>query len=80
MSTLTPREIAADLNIALTTVGDYLRAGRIPGAFRTYEDGPWRVDAERYAEWKADRQAAVDPNRIAQRSERSRAAQSRRTR
>lgn len=75
--TLTPRDVAADLNLSLFTTGTYLRTGKIPGAFQLYKGGPWRVDAERYAAWKDQRQAAVDPNRIAPRSARSKAAQSR---
>lgn len=78
MSTLTPRDVAADLNLTLDVVGEYLRAGRIGGAFQPYDGGPWRVDAERYEQWKAERQAAVDPHRIAPRSSRSKAAQGRR--
>lgn len=78
MSSLTPRDIAADLSVSLFTVGTYLRGGVIPGAFQLYPGGPWRVDAEQYAAWKDQRQAAVDPNRIAPRSARSKAAQNRR--
>lgn len=78
MTTLTPRDVAADLNLSLHTVGEYLRDGHIPGAFQVYEGGPWRVDADRYAEWKTARQAAVDPHRIAPRSQRSKGAQQRR--
>lgn len=78
VSNLTPRDIAADLSLTLDTVGDYLRAGRIPGAWRLHDGGPWRIDAEVYAAWKAEQMAAADPNRIAPRSSRSRAAQERR--
>lgn len=79
MSNLTPRAVADDLDVSLYTVGEYLRAGRIPGAWRLYDGGPWRIDAEVYAAWKAEQQAAVDPHRIAPRSSRSRAAQGRRS-
>lgn len=77
MSTLTPRDVADELKVSLFTVGVYLRNGRIPGAFQLYEGGPWRVDASSFFEWKDARQAAVDPNRIAPRSARSKAAQER---
>lgn len=78
MSNLTPRDVAADLDLSLYTVGEYLRTGRIPGAWRLYDGGPWRVDAQVYEAWKRERQAEVDPHRIAPRSPRSRAAQTRR--
>jgi hypothetical protein len=78
MDTLTAAQVAADLDLSRATTTDYLRTGRIPGGFQPVEGGRWLVDAGTYQEWKRERQAAVDPHRIAPRSARSKAAQSRR--
>lgn len=79
MASLTPADIAADLKVSRSTALDYIRDGRIPGCFRVVENGPWRVDAEVYAAWRAERMAELDPHRIEPRSSRSKAAQSRKT-
>jgi hypothetical protein len=75
---LSASEVAADLHLSQYTTTAYLREGRIPGGYQPVPRGRWLVDRAVYEQWKSDRRAAVDPFRIAPRSARSRAAQSRR--
>lgn len=77
MATLTPPQIADDLNLSVDTVLAHLKAGLIPG-FQIVPSGPWRIDADAYREWIAAKSAPLDPNRIEPRSARSTAALSRR--
>lgn len=77
MSTLTPRDIAADLNVSVYTATEHVRTGAIPGGFQIVTGGAWRIDEPTYRAWVAERVAEADPNRIAARSARSKAAQSR---
>lgn len=79
MSVLLPADVAEDLHLSVYTATEHIREGRIKGGFRIVPGGPWRVDAEVYEAWKAERVAASDPNRIDGRSARSKAAQERRT-
>ena len=69
--TLTPDQVAQDLQIERESVMNRLRQGSIPGyKFGRY----WRVDAETYEAWKADLQARPhDPNRIPPRTARAQA-------
>lgn len=69
---LTANDIAADLKVSVDTARDYLRTGKVPG-FQIVENGPWRVDDDVYAAWKAERSAPADPHRLEPRSSRSRA-------
>ena len=71
-------DVAAELGLARSTVVLYLRTGEIRGGFQVVPGGKWCIDEELYRQWKAERLAAADPNRIEPRSARSRAAQSRR--
>jgi len=71
-------DLATDLGLTPATVTGYLRTGRIPGGFQPVDNARWRVDADIYRAWRAERRAAVDPHRIEPRSARSKAAQSRR--
>lgn len=77
MATLTPAEVAADLQFeSVETVMRYLREGVIPGRkVGRY----WRIDADRYAAWKASDEGAADPYRIEPRSTRGEANLRRRT-
>lgn len=79
MTTLTAADVASDLHVARYTAAGYLRDGVIPGSYQAVPNGRWLVDGDDYEAWKRSRKAAVDPHRIAPRSARSRAAQSRRT-
>lgn len=73
----TVKDLAAEMNVSQYTASGYLRDGLVPG-FQVSPGGPWRVDPDAYAAWKAEKAAARDPHRIAPRSARSKAAQSRR--
>lgn len=66
MSTLTPEEIAEDLQRPTEAVMGLLREHVIPG----FKVGRyWRVDGDVYAEWKRARSAPPDdPHRIPPRS------------
>jgi predicted site-specific integrase-resolvase len=80
VSTLTPRDVAEDLQLSTYTVQRYFSTGVLPG-FRPggKAKGPWRITVEDYAAWKAQRRATVvDPNRIEPRSTRSQGALTRR--
>jgi len=78
MSTMTPRQVADDLQVSVFTAVQHMRAGLIGGAFQIVPGGPWRVDTDAYTAWRAAKaQPADDPERIEQRTARSRAAQSR---
>lgn len=74
MTTLTPADLAADLQLrgGEEAALRLLRAGTIPG----FKVGRyWRVDADELADWKRKHAARpADPNRIAPRSSRSQAA------
>jgi len=78
VSTLTPRDIAADLQVSVGTAQDYLKAGLIGGAFQVVENGPWRIDSELYAAWKAEKAQPSDPHKFSAPSARSQAAAKRR--
>ena len=67
MSTLTPAQVAAELQIAHATAVRYMREGTLP-AFRVGRH--WRVDADALTAFKAPTITA-DPDRIAPRSARS---------
>ena len=73
MATLTPQDVADDLQIAnVEAVARMLRRGELPG-FKVGRR--WRVDPEELAEWKRSRAPRpADPTRIAPRSSRSQAA------
>jgi len=73
--TLTPRQIADELQLAVSTVVSHIRAGQIPGGFKVGSTGRWRVDEAAYRTWREGRVQSFDPHRIAPRSARSRAAQ-----
>lgn len=74
MSTLTPADVAADLQVSVYTAVEYMRSGTIPAAFQVVERGPWRIDADAYAAWKASKATSpADPYRIEPRSSRSEA-------
>lgn len=77
--TLLPAEVAADMRISTYTALEHIRTGRIKGGFQLVDGGPWRVDAATYEAWKAEKAVERDPNRIAPRHEKSKAAQSRRS-
>jgi len=80
MSTMTPRQVADDLQVSVFTAVQHMRAGLIGGAFQIVPGGPWRVDTDTYQAWRARKATGVtvtDPERIEPRSTRSRAAQSR---
>jgi len=71
------KDLAAEMGVSPYTAAGYLRDGLVPG-FEVTPGGPWRVDPEVYAAWKAAKSVENDPNRIAPRSARSKAAQNRR--
>jgi len=71
------RDLAAQMQVSEYTAVGYLRDGLVPG-FQVSPGGPWRVDPDAFAAWKAAKSAGNDPHRIAPRSPRSKAAQSRR--
>ena len=75
-STLTAKEVAADLQLSEYTVLEYLRRGVIP-AFQAVPGSPWRINADEYEDWKRQPRTPTDPNRIEPRSARSRAAMGR---
>jgi len=75
---LTARQVAEELHLSQYTTTAYLREGRIPGGYQVVEGGRWLVHEPTFRQWQEDRRAAADPHRIAPRSARSRAAQSRR--
>lgn len=77
MSALTPTDIAADLQIPVSTVLHMRRRGDFPTSYTVGRR--WRIDADDYAAWKDSRkQTSTDPNRIQPRNPRSRAALNRR--
>lgn len=79
--TMTPDEVAQDLQLSRYTVLQHLRSGHILGGFQVVPGGPWRVDVATYAAWRAERaRPSDDPERIDPRSPRSRAAHDRRPR
>lgn len=65
MSTLTPAQVAADLQLSTESALRRLRQQEIPG----FKVGRfWRIDPEEYAAWKAGPARPADPNRIEDRS------------
>ena len=78
MPTLTAAQVAEELHLSQYTTTAYLRTGRIPGGYQVVAGGKWLVHEQTFRAWQQERRAAVDPHRIAPRSARSRAAQSRR--
>lgn len=55
-STLTPEQVAADLQIGVWVVRRLAKNGTLPG-FKVGRQ--WRFDVDAYADWKAERTAAV---------------------
>lgn len=78
MTTLTVIEVAAELHLSRSMTTAYLRTGEIAGGYQVVPRGRWLVDEATFRRWQAERRATVDSHRIAPRSARSRAAQSRR--
>jgi len=72
---LTPAQVATDLQVSVPTVLAKFRDGTLPG-FRIGRS--WRIDAWELEAWKAGPARPADPNRIEPRSPRSTAAQARR--
>jgi len=87
---LTPADVAADLQLSVPTVLARFKDGTLPGfriggheriredGRREWVGGRWRIDADALAAWKAGPARPADPTRIEPRSPRSTAAQSRR--
>jgi len=69
MTTLTPADVAADLQLSVEAIHRHLRKGAIP-AFMVGR--AYRIDPDEYAAWKRGSRPA-DPNRIAPRSTRGEA-------
>lgn len=77
---LTPKDVAANLQLSVWTVLGYFRNGTLPG-YQTAPRGEWRIEPDAFRQWKKDRRdvarTVTDPNRIEPRSTRSRAAMNR---
>lgn len=74
MAMLTVRDIAEDLQLTTQTVSQKLKDKTIPGGTKVL--GAWRVDADKYAEWKDQITGATprDPYLLAPLSPRAKAA------
>lgn len=72
--TLTAKEVAADLGLAVATVHRKLKDGSIPGGTRLFRD--WRIDATTYQAWRDQEfqpKKPADPFSFSPRSPRSEA-------
>lgn len=77
ITSLTPADIAHDLQVSVHTVMQMRLRGLFPASYSVGRR--WRIDADDYAAWKDARKAKhTDPNRIEPRNARSRAALNRR--
>ena len=64
MPTLTPAEVAEDLQVSTSTVLQYMKAGNLP-AFKV--GARWRIEARDFEAWKEARKiesGAWDPYRV----------------
>lgn len=87
---LTAADVALELGVSTQTVSGYFERGVIPGAYRLprlrrrqdgteQETGAWRIPAADFDHWKNTRRGEItDPYRIEPRTQRARAARSRR--
>jgi hypothetical protein len=54
-------QASGDLNINIKQVRELCKYGYLPGAYRAYKNGPWKIPPEAIEQWKSRR---TDPTRI----------------